>query len=62
MQNYRPALAYLFLFLLAILIIVIGFQGSLGKMLAVVLAPGRLQVISPDQALANKVAGIVGAS
>lgn len=61
-MDYRPALAYLFLFILAILIIVVGFQGSLGRVLAVVLAPGRLQIVSPQQALVNQVKSITGAS
>ena len=54
-MNVNPALAYLFLFLLSLLLILMGFQGSAGKVLAVLLAPGRLRVISGDEAVVRKV-------
>lgn len=38
----RAFLAWWALFLFAVLLVVMGFQGSLGRVLAVLLTPGRL--------------------
>jgi len=40
----RAAAAWLFILILALLILIAGFQGSFGRMLAVLFVPGRLQI------------------
>ena len=49
MGRARAYLAFVAIFLLAILLIVMGFEGSPGRMLAVVFAPGRLTVDESGQ-------------
>ena len=48
MDNTRAALAWFILLAVATILIVAGFQGSLGKLLAVALTPSRLVVHLPN--------------
>ncbi len=51
MPQVRTAFLFLLIGLAAILLMVMGAEGSLGRMLCVVLAPGRLAI--RDNAFAN---------
>lgn len=44
MGRARAALAFVAIFIFAVLLIVMGFEGSFGRMLCVIFAPGRLTV------------------
>lgn len=42
--NYQSSAAWLALVILGILLVIAGFQGSAGRLLAVVFAPDKLEV------------------
>lgn len=50
MQRARVAAALIGLFLVGLLLIIAGIQGSFGRMMCVIFAPGRLAITREQEA------------